>query len=139
MGKLWENIPHQEGGRNLKAVRESPASGALEAEEIEAIIAGSCTEVSEVFAAERDPARIREFFSCLFTPSEVREFSLRWALVNEMLAGKTQREIARRYGMSLCKITRGSRELKRENSPFRRMIEMHNELQKRRTGKNGKN
>jgi len=30
-------------------------------------------------------------------------------------------------GLSLCKITRGSRELKKENSPFRRMIRMYQE------------
>ena len=32
------------------------------------------------------------------------------------------------YGLSLCKITRGSKELKKENSPFRRMIELAREL-----------
>ena len=98
------------------------ATGALSAEEVERIAEESRVQISEVFAAVDDPALIREFFTCLFTPSEIREFSLRWALVNEMLEGKTQREISRRFGMSLCKITRGSKELKRENSPFKRMI-----------------
>lgn len=105
-----------------------PQSGALSAEAIEKIVDDSRIQISEVFAAVDDPAEIREFFTCLFTPSEIREFSLRWALVNEMVNGKTQREIARRFGMSLCKITRGSRELKRENSPFKRMIGVYASL-----------
>lgn len=100
----------------------------MSAEAIEKIVDDSRIQISEVFAAVDDPAEIREFFTCLFTPSEIREFSLRWALVKEMVNGKTQREIARRFGMSLCKITRGSRELKRENSPFKRMIGVYASL-----------
>ena len=101
------------------------AGGALSAEEVDKIADMSRIQISEVFAAVDDPALIREFFTCLFTPSEIREFSLRWALVNEILEGRTQREISRRFGMSLCKITRGSRELKRENAPFKRMIDIY--------------
>ena len=109
----------------MDANAKDAKADALSAEAVEKIIDDSRIQISEVFAAVNDPAEIRDFFTCLFTPSEIREFSLRWALVNEILEGKTQREIARRYGMSLCKITRGSRELKRENSPFRRMIEIY--------------
>ena len=42
--------------------------------------------------------------------------------------GTTQREIARKFGMSLCKITRGSRELKKQNSAFRRFLELAKKL-----------
>ena len=74
--------------------------------------------------AETDDARfIRDFFGCLFTPAERKDFANRWLLVKEIDKGTTQREIARRFGMSLCKITRGSRELHKEESAFRRMLE----------------
>ncbi|MFW6293058.1 MAG: Trp family transcriptional regulator [Spirochaetota bacterium] len=36
--------------------------------------------------------------------------------------GVSQREIARRLGISLCNITRGSRELKKPDSAFRQII-----------------
>ncbi|NLK61659.1 MAG: transcriptional regulator, partial [Treponema sp.] len=39
--------------------------------------------------------------------------------------GTTQREIAKKMGLSLCKITRGSRELKKEDSPFKKMIDLY--------------
>jgi len=61
-----------------------------------------------------------DFFGCLFTPAERKDFANRWLLVKEIDKGTTQREIARRFGMSLCKITRGSRELHKEESAFRR-------------------
>jgi TrpR family trp operon transcriptional repressor len=34
----------------------------------------------------------------------------------------SQRKIAERLGMSLCKITRGSRELKKNGSAFKRVL-----------------
>lgn len=71
-----------------------------------------------------DPELVEDFMTCLLTPTEVQEISSRWALVREIDAGITQREIAKNLGLSLCKITRGSRELKKDNSPFKTMIDL---------------
>jgi len=69
-----------------------------------------------------DPALVENFLFSLFTPSEADEIAKRWALVKEIAKGTPQREIAKRLGLSLCKITRGSRELKKDGSPFKRML-----------------
>ena len=45
--------------------------------------------------------------------------------------GMSQRNIAKRLGLSLCKITRGSKELKKDNSAFKHFIELYKE----KTGK----
>ncbi len=82
-------------------------------------------ELSEAIATADDPDLIEEFLSCLLTPAELREVSTRWALVREIDAGTTQREIARKMGLSLCKITRGSKELKKDHSPFKKMIDLY--------------
>lgn len=82
-------------------------------------------ELTTVLAKADDPALIGEFLACLLTPTEMQEVISRWALVREIDAGTTQREIARKLGLSLCKITRGSRELKKENSPFKQMIDLY--------------
>ncbi|MCI5607708.1 MAG: Trp family transcriptional regulator [Treponema sp.] len=66
-----------------------------------------------------------EFFNCLFTPPERKDFASRWLLVKEIDKGTTQRDIAKKFGMSLCKITRGSKELKKEDSAFRKMLELY--------------
>jgi TrpR family trp operon transcriptional repressor len=71
-----------------------------------------------------DPSLIQEFFFSLYTPAEADEIAKRWALVKEIARGRPQREIAKELGLSLCKITRGSRELKKENSSFKRMLKL---------------
>lgn len=81
-------------------------------------------EMCTLLAESGDPQFISEFFECLFTKSELKDFASRWMLVREIDRGTTQREIARKFHISLCKITRGSRELKKEGSAFRRMLLM---------------
>ncbi len=85
------------------------------------IVSANFTEMSRALAAA-EPQLIQDFLYSLFTPSEADEIAKRWALVKEIAKGTPQREIARALGLSLCKITRGSRELKKEGSSFRRML-----------------
>lgn len=80
-------------------------------------------ELLELIAEEKDSNFLKEFFTCLFTPSELIDVGKRWLLVKELDKGTTQREIARMFKMSLCRITRGSRELKKENSAFQKMLD----------------
>jgi TrpR family trp operon transcriptional repressor len=70
-----------------------------------------------------DAALIEEFLYSLLTPAEADEMAKRWALVKELAHGTPQRRIAEDLGLSLCKITRGSRELKKEGSAFRILLE----------------
>lgn len=70
-----------------------------------------------------DAALIEDFFYSLLTPAEADEMAKRWALVKELSHGTPQRKIADELGLSLCKITRGSRELKKEGSAFRLLLE----------------
>ncbi len=55
-------------------------------------------------------------FEDLFTPGELADLSLRWKLLKDLDQGLTQRKIAEKYGISLCKITRGSKILKNKSS-----------------------
>jgi TrpR family trp operon transcriptional repressor len=70
-----------------------------------------------------DGARIEAFLRSLLTEAEIEEISSRWELVKMLERGVSQRKTAHALGLSLCKITRGSRELKRRPSPFREMID----------------
>jgi len=70
-----------------------------------------------------DAALIEDFFYSLFTSAEADEMAKRWALVKELARGTPQRKIAEQFNLSLCKITRGSRELKKPGSPFRRLLD----------------
>ncbi len=88
------------------------------------VVQRSIEELSTVLAKTTEKEWIRRFLYDLLTPSEIREIAGRWLLVREIDRGTTQREIARKYSLSLCKITRGSRELKKPDSAFRYMIHM---------------
>ncbi|MCL2293657.1 MAG: trp operon repressor [Spirochaetes bacterium] len=80
-------------------------------------------QLSKVLASTEDDALILGFLHSILTPTEISEVASRWALVMKIYEGTSQRNIAKELGLSLCKITRGSRELKKKDSPFRKMIE----------------
>lgn len=79
-------------------------------------------EIARVLSQFDDPVLLERFFREILTPKEVGDISSRWELVKLLENGVSQREIARRLGLSLCKITRGSRELKKNDSALRRVI-----------------
>lgn len=80
-------------------------------------------EIAEVLARVDDAGLIFDFLKCILTKRELAEVDGRWELVKRLARGESQRAIARRLGMSLCKITRGSRELKKRNSAFKRILD----------------
>lgn len=80
-------------------------------------------EIIRLISATDDPDLLHDFFECLFTTAELEDIAKRWLLVKEIDRGTTQRKIAQMFSMSLCKITRGSKELKKEGSAFRKMLD----------------
>lgn len=84
-------------------------------------------EISTALARVDDPVLIESFLKSLLTKSEIHEMSARWALVKLLWQGHTQRAIAYQLKLSLCKITRGSKELKKRNSSFKKMLEIQKE------------
>lgn len=81
--------------------------------------------VARVLAGIRSAAVMRDFLQAILTPWERRRLVLRWRLVCLLETGLTQREVARLLGVSLCKITRGSRELKYGPVSFRKIVRQH--------------
>jgi len=79
-------------------------------------------ELSVTLSKVKDSALIEDFLRCLLTKAEIADIAGRWALVKALQQNKPQREIAKDLGVSLCKITRGSRELKKPNSAFIRIM-----------------
>lgn len=92
----------------------------------------SLDEMARVFARTGDEALIKGFLECLLTKNELDEITSRWELVKLIDAGMSQRKIAQKLGLSLCKITRGSKELKKEGSAFAKFIEMSKQIKQNR-------
>ncbi len=79
-------------------------------------------ELAEAFCRIKDPPTMSKFFSEIFTPAEIDDFVLRWRLMIMLLDGVPQRKIASELGISLCKITRGSKVLKSARSVTRKIL-----------------
>jgi len=73
-------------------------------------------ELLKIISSLNDLDELNRFFNDIFTPAELDDISLRWKLLKDLHKGITQRKIAEKYGISLCKITRGSKVLKDKNS-----------------------
>lgn len=80
-------------------------------------------ELERVFASITGINEMVSFFDEIFTPKEIQDFRLRWQLLKELHEGQTQRSIAAKYKISLCKITRGSKILKKKNSTTKKILD----------------
>ncbi|MEI8094976.1 MAG: Trp family transcriptional regulator [Spirochaetales bacterium] len=92
------------------------------------LLEGSFDELTRVLTASGDPQLVKAFLTSLLTPSERLDIAARWELVNRINLGETQRQVASELGVSLCKITRGSKELKKPDSAFKAMLRLRDEL-----------
>jgi TrpR family trp operon transcriptional repressor len=79
-------------------------------------------DMARSLAMAGDGGLIEDFLRCLLSPAEIADVAARWALVKALKQKTPQREIAKDLGISLCKITRGSRELKKPGSAFERVL-----------------
>jgi len=80
------------------------------------------SELALALARTEDQKLIKNFLRRLLTPAEAADIASRWALVKALEQETPQREIARTLGISLCKITRGSREMKNPDRAFQKML-----------------
>ena len=69
----------------------------------------------------RDMASLMIFLNGMFTKQELKRIAIRWKLLELLVKNVPQREIAKKLNVSLCNITRGSREL-RKSSDFKNMV-----------------
>ena len=91
------------------------------------LVEENLSELAFALAETKDALLIKSFLRRLLTPAEIADIAARWALVKALEQKIPQREIAKSLGISLCKITRGSREMKNPDQAFRRMLEIARE------------
>ena len=74
------------------------------------------TTLAAAFTQVNDTEAMMQFIDEIFTPAERHNIALRWRLMQMLREGVSQRLIAEELGISLCKITRGSKILKSSGS-----------------------
>lgn len=86
--------------------------------------------VAAALASITSPEEMMQFLTDLLTPGELCDITLRWRLLDLLTQGMTQRKIADELQISLCKITRGSKILKRRKSVTAQIIKAQHEQKK---------
>ncbi len=80
-------------------------------------------ELIDIFVQTNDRKSMVLLFQEIFTPKEIDTLTLRWQLLKDLYEGKTQRKIATDRKISLCKITRGSKLLKKKGSYLKKVLD----------------
>ena len=70
----------------------------------------------------KDKEELKSFIDDMFTEKEVEDVVQRYLLMDDLYRVKSQRDIARDRSMSLCKITRGSKMLKKKEGFMRKFF-----------------
>lgn len=79
-------------------------------------------DLIKLFCETKDSDKMKKLFDEMFTEREQKDFILRWDLMKDLYQGIPQREIAAKHKISLCKITRGSKILKKEDSYVKKIL-----------------
>ncbi len=65
-------------------------------------------EIRELLMAIETDKEAKMILKDLFTPSEVEAMAVRWQLVQSLAEGKSQRQVAKEFGVSISKVTRAA-------------------------------
>ncbi len=79
-------------------------------------------EISRILSRLDNARIIEDFLISILTDNEAKNISSRWEIIKRIEQGISQRKIASELHLSLCKITRGSRELKKTNSVLKKIL-----------------
>ena len=78
--------------------------------------ADDISEISALLSKLKQDDDIKSLFRDIFTKKELETLSKRWQILKLLSEGRTQREIAEKLHVSLCKVTRGAKILKNKQS-----------------------
>ena len=79
-------------------------------------------DLLKIVLSIKDKEELKSFIDDMFTEKEVEDVVQRYLLMDDLYRGKSQRDIARDRSMSLCKITRGSKMLKKKEGFMRKFF-----------------
>lgn len=80
-------------------------------------------ELAAVLVSIKKEAVAESFLHNILTPSELEEISVRLQIVKLLLDGVAQRDVAKKLGVSMGTVSRGSRELKYGTDGFKKVLQ----------------
>lgn len=87
----------------------------------------SLADLARVLAKLDAPEAIESFLRDLLTPAEIQVLTERWAIVQMLASGQSQRAIALALDVSLTTVNRGNRQLRRGEGGFARALALGSE------------
>ncbi|HEY4509712.1 MAG TPA: Trp family transcriptional regulator [Candidatus Paceibacterota bacterium] len=69
-----------------------------------------------------DKNLLKAFFQDILSPAEYKELGVRWQIVKQLAAGKSQRDVAKNLHTAIATVTRGSRELADKEGGFQQVL-----------------
>ena len=81
-------------------------------------------ELINLLVSIKKPKLMDGFMEDILTPAEFEEIVTRWQIIKQLANGVPQRKIAANLGVSIAKITRGSRELRNKQGGFWQVLKM---------------
>ena len=69
-----------------------------------------------------DKDLLKAFFQDILSPAEYKELGVRWQIVKQLAAGKSQRNVAKNLHTAIATVTRGSRELSDKEGGFQQVL-----------------
>ena len=82
----------------------------------------SFSEICKIISKLNNADEIKDLFNGLLTQSELDDIAQRWNIIKMLDKQESQRSIAKKLSVSLCKITRGAKILKNEKSILTRIL-----------------
>ena len=70
-----------------------------------------------------DKSLLKAFFQDILSPGEYKELGVRWQIVKQLAAGKSQRDVAKNLHTAIATVTRGSRELADKAGGFQQVLQ----------------
>lgn len=80
------------------------------------------TDITSFLTKLKNQDEVINFMTEILTKAELETLSKRWRIINMLNDGMTQRDIAQKLQVSLCKVTRGAKILKNKNSIVRKYL-----------------
>lgn len=81
-------------------------------------------ELINLLTQIRDFKLMNKFMEDILTPVEFENITTRWQIIKQLAKGVPQRKIADKLGVSIAKISRGSRELRDKKGGFKEILKM---------------
>jgi TrpR family transcriptional regulator, trp operon repressor len=79
---------------------------------------GHIIELYNLFSAIETRSEAKSILEDILTPQELESLAERWQEIQMLAAGMTQRDVAKKLGISITKVTRGSRMLQYGSGGF---------------------